>query len=252
MSEIENSIITRYRKEIWAKFNEAIIKYNLIEDNDHLMICISGGKDSFLLAKCIEELKKHGSFNFEVDYILMNPGYNEENLNLIKENINKLNLAVRIYNSDIFECVDNINDNPCFMCAKMRRGFLYNKATELNCNKIVLGHHYNDVIETTLLSMFYGAEIKTMLPHIKNDRGIDLIRPLYLVKEESIIKWANYNNLKFINCACKLTSSDNYEKISKRKEIKDLISYMKQFNPSVEQNIFNSLSNINLDYLPKK
>lgn len=206
--EIERSIITTYRKEIWSKFVKAVSDYKLIEENDNVMVCISGGKDSFLLAKCIQELQRHGNVKFNAHYVVMDPGYNEYNRNFILDNAKILNIPLDMFESDIFDVVANVDSkSPCYLCARMRRGYLYNHAKELGCNKIALGHHFDDVIETTLLSMFYGAEIKTMMPklHSDNYEGIDLIRPLYLVKEASIIAWKNYNELTFINCACRFT-----------------------------------------------
>ena len=206
--EIERSIITTYRKEIWSKFVKAVSDYKLIEENDNVMVCISGGKDSFLLAKCIQELQRHGNVKFNAHYVVMDPGYNEYNRNFILDNAKILNIPLEMFESDIFDVVANVDSkSPCYLCARMRRGYLYNHAKELGCNKIALGHHFDDVIETTLLSMFYGAEIKTMMPklHSDNYEGIDLIRPLYLVKEASIIAWKNYNELTFINCACRFT-----------------------------------------------
>ena len=221
--EIERSLIKKYRKEIWSKFIKAIKDYKLIEENDKIMVCISGGKDSFVLAKCIQEVKKHGKINFEARFVCMNA---EKNKQLIIDNAKEMNIPLEMFESDIFEVVDKVDfKSPCYMCAKMRRGHLYAKAQEIGCNKIALGHHFDDVIETTLLSMFYGAEIKTMLPklHSDNFKGVDLIRPLYLVKEDAIISWKNYNNLTFLNCACKFTERSEYENNSKRKEIKNLI-----------------------------
>ena len=250
--EIEKSIIKKYRKEIWAKFIEAVKTYELIQDNDKIMVCISGGKDSFLLAKCIQELKRHGKINFEARYVVMDPGYNEYNRKYIEDNARILNIPIEIFESDIFDVVSTIDSkSPCYLCAKMRRGYLYNKAKEIGCNKIALGHHFDDVIETTLLSMFYGAEIKTMMPklHSDNYEGLELIRPLYLVKEGAIISWRNYNELTFINCACRFTEGCSLinDGTSKRKEMKELIKTMKQINPNVDQNIFKALDNINLD-----
>lgn len=250
--EIERSIIKKYRKEIWSKFVKAVQDYDLIKENDKIMVCISGGKDSFLLAKCIEELIKHGKFFFEAKYVIMDPGYSEKHRNEILKVAKELNLDIEIFKSDIFDSVINMEaDSPCYMCARMRRGCLYNKAKNLGCNKIALGHHFNDVIETTLLSMFYGSEIKTMLPKLHSDNfpGLELIRPLYLVKEDSIISWMNFNNLKFINCACKLTEDINNEALinSKRKEIKLLIKELMKVNPSVDMSIFKAIDNINLD-----
>ena len=249
--EIEKSIIKKYRKEIWSKFIKAVKEYELIQENDKIMVCISGGKDSFLLAKCMEELTRHGKIKFECKYVIMNPGYKEKNLNLIKKNLKKLNIDAIIYDSDIFDIVTKVEESPCYLCARMRRGCLYSKAQELGCNKIALGHHFDDVIETTLLSMLYGSEIKTMMPKLHSDNfpGLELIRPLYLVKEESIITWAKHNNLKFLNCACKYTeaTSNLKEDISKRKEIKKLIGELKKNNPNVDYNIFKSLDNVNLN-----
>lgn len=250
--EIERSIIKKYRKEIWSKFVKAVSDYELIQENDRVMVCISGGKDSFLLAKCIEELIRHGKFPFEAKYVVMDPGYSEEHRQDIINVAKKLNLDIEIFKSDIFDSVINMEaSSPCYMCARMRRGCLYNKAKELSCNKIALGHHFDDVIETTLLSIFYGSEVKTMLPKLHSDNfpGLDLIRPLYLVREESIISWMNSNDLKFINCACKLTEDiENVDKInSKRKEIKLLIKDIKKINPNVDLNIFKALDNVNCD-----
>ena len=248
---IEKTIIKTYRKEIWSRFIKAIQEYKLIEENDKIMVCISGGKDSFLLAKCIQELKRHGKINFEAEYVVMNPGYAQKNINLIKENIEKLNIPAQIFESNIFEAVNNMETkSPCYMCARMRRGHLYSKAKELGCNKIALGHHFDDVIETTLLSMLYGAEIKTMMPKLKSENfeGLELIRPLYLVKEASIITWKNYNELTFLNCACKFTEEANIDETkSKRKEVKELIKNLRKINPNVDYNIFKSIDNINLN-----
>lgn len=250
--EIERSIIKKYRKEIWAKFVKAVKDYKLINENDRVMVCISGGKDSFLLAKCVQELQKHGGIPFEACYVCMNPGYSEANKIKIFENAKILNINLEMFDSDIFEVANSLNEkSPCYMCARMRRGHLYNKAKKLGCNKIALGHHFDDVIETTLLSMFYGSEVKTMLPklHSENFENIELIRPLYLVKENSILAWAKYNNLEFINCACKFTErvSLSDEPVSKRKEMKELIKYLRELNPDIDYNIFKSLDNINLN-----
>ena len=249
--EIEKSIIKRFRKEIFSKFIKAIRDYKLINENDKVMVCISGGKDSFLLAKCIQELIRHGMVPFEAKYVVMNPGYTDQNLTMIKKNAELMNIPIEIFTTDIFAVSNKLNaDNPCYLCARMRRGHLYNKAQEMGCNKIALGHHFNDVIETTLLSMFYGSEIKTMLPklHSDNFKGIDLIRPLYLVKEEDIIRWKNYNELTFLNCACKFTEKVAREELSgKRKEIKELISSLKKNNKEIDNNIFKALDNINLN-----
>ena len=250
--EIERSIIKKYRKDIWSKFVKAVKEYELIKENDNIMVCISGGKDSFLMAKCIQELERHGNVHFNARYVVMDPGYNEYNLNMILDNAKTLNVPIEVFKSDIFDVVSKISfDSPCYICAKMRRGYLYNKAKELGCNKIALGHHFNDVIETTLLSMFYGSEIKTMMPklHSDNFEGIELIRPLYLVEEENIISWRNNAELTFINCACRFTEGCSLinDGTSKRKEIKELIKKLKKINPNIDRNIFKSLDNVNLN-----
>ena len=250
--EIERSIIKRFRKEIWSKFVKAVKEYQLINENDKIMVCMSGGKDSFLMAKCIQELERHSDVKFEAKYVVMDPGYNKKNREYIIENAKKLNIPITIFESNIFDVVSSVGDSPCYLCARMRRGYLYSKAQELGCNKISLGHHFNDVIETTLLSMFYGSEIKTMLPklHSENFPGLELIRPLYLVRENDVLAWRDYNNLEFLNCACKfteLTSDIEKENISKRKEIKKLIASLKEVNPNIDNNIFNSINNINLN-----
>ncbi len=251
LKEIERSIIKTYRKEIWARFIKAVNDYELIEDNDKIMVCISGGKDSFLLAKCIEEIKRHGKVHFDAFFVCMDPGYQKENLQLIKENAQKLNINLEIFQSDIFASVESMEaKSPCYMCARMRRGHLYNKAQELGCNKIALGHHFDDVIETNLLSLFYGAEIKTMMPKLYSDNfeGLELIRPLFLVKERAIKAWCTHNNLKFINCACKFTLESSLdEHTSKREEMKRLIKDMRQINSEIDNNIFKALDNINLN-----
>ena len=248
--EIERSIITKYRKTIWSRFVKAVQDYELIKENDKIMVCISGGKDSFLLAKCIQELQRHGRFHFEAEFVVMNPGYNDINQKMIDENAKRLNINVKTFKSDIFDIVTTVHKSPCYLCARMRRGYLYSKAQELSCNKIALGHHFDDVIETTLLSMLYGSEIKTMPPklHSTNFEGIELIRPMYLVKEEDIISWAKSHDLTFLNCACRFTAeSVTDESRSKRKEIKNLIKELKKTNPNVDMNIFTSMSNINLN-----
>ena len=248
---IERSIITTYRKKIWAKFVKAVKDYKLINENDKIMVCISGGKDSFLLAKCIEEIKKHGDVNFSCVYVVMNPGYSKANKKKILENAKILNLDIEMFDTEIFKVAYLLNkENPCYMCARMRRGYLYDKAKQLGCNKIALGHHFNDVIETTLMSMLYSSEIKTMMPklHSTNYPGLELIRPLYLVKEEDIIAWANYNELNFINCACKFSELARIDvSKSKRLEIKNLIKELKKVNSEVDHNIFKSMENVNLE-----
>lgn len=249
--EIERTIITKYRKDIWSKFMKGVSDYELIKENDKVMVCISGGKDSFLLAKCIQELRKHGKVNFDAYYVVMNPGYKDINKNMILKNAEILNIPIEMFESDIFAVVDKIaEESPCYMCARMRRGYLYNKAKELGCNKIALGHHFNDVVETSLLSMFYGAEVKTMVPklHSENFEGLELIRPLYLVKEDDIISWCKHNELTFINCACRFTDRvSKDESDSKRKEIKELIKELKKVNKEIDNNVFKALGNVNMN-----
>lgn len=249
--EIEKSIIKKYRKDIWSKFVKAVKEYELINENDKIMVCISGGKDSFLLAKCIQEIKKHGKVNFDACYVVMDPGYNKINRKMIEENAKVLNIPIEIFESNIFDVVTTVDKSPCYLCARMRRGCLYNKAKELGCNKIALGHHFDDVIETTILSIFYSSEIKTMMPklHSENFEGLELIRPLYLVKEDAIISWKNSNDLTFLNCACKFTE-EHFSKddgTSKRKEIKTLVKELKKVNKDIDHNIFKSLDNVNLN-----
>ena len=250
--EIERSIIKKYRKEIWGRFVKGVSNYKLIEENDNIMVCISGGKDSFLLAKLIQELQRHGKVKFNVRYVVMDPGYNEYNRSFIEDNAKILNVPIEIFESNIFDIVANDEGkSPCYLCARMRRGHLYNKAKELGCNKIALGHHFDDFIETTLLSMFYGSEVKTMMPklHSDNFEGIELIRPMLLVKEEDIISWRKHNELTFINCACRFTEGCSLinDGTSKRKEMKELIKNLRKVNPNVDQNIFKALENVNMN-----
>lgn len=249
--EIEKSIIKKFRKDIWSKFIKAISDYELIKENDNIMVCISGGKDSFLLAKCIQELIKHGKFPFTAHYVVMDPGYNKVNRQLIEKNAKLLNIPIEIFETNIFDVTAKVEGNPCYLCARMRRGYLYSKAKELGCNKIALGHHFDDVIETTLLSMFYGSEIKTMMPklHSDNFEGLELIRPLYLVKESAILAWKNYNELTFINCACRFTENCSIvdDGTSKRKEMKNLVNNLRKINSNIDSNIFTSMNNINLN-----
>lgn len=245
--EIIKSIIKKYKKEIWSRFNKAIKEFSLIEENDKIMVCISGGKDSMLLAKCLEELKRHSYYKFDLEYVVMNPGYKKENLDLLKENLAKLNINAHIFDSDIFSVCNKVSkDNPCYLCARMRRGFLYSKAKELGCNKIALGHHFDDVIETILLNVLYAGEYKTMMPKLKstNFEGLELIRPFYYVHESDIKSWVNYMGLHFLNCACSVTDGSVS---SKRKEVKELISNLKKNNKNVDINILRSSYNVNLD-----
>ena len=251
IKEIEKSIIKKYRKEIWSKFVKAIKDYELVAENDRIAICISGGKDSFLLAKCFQELKRHGKYHFELEFIVMNPGYKEEHLNKIKTNANILDIPIHIFETDIFEVSNILNESsPCYMCARMRRGYLYDYAKKLGCNKIALGHHFDDVIETILLSMFYAGDFKTMMPKLPSDNfeGMELIRPLYYIKEADIIAWSKYNDLTFINCACKFTEKNNsYNQNSKRQEMKALINDLRKKSPYIDQNIFKSVHDVNLN-----
>lgn len=249
--EIERSIIKKFRKDIWSKFIKAISDYELIKENDNIMVCISGGKDSFLLAKCIQELIKHGKFPFTAHYVVMDPGYNKVNRQLIEKNAKLLNVPIEIFETNIFDVTAKVEGTPCYLCARMRRGYLYSKAKELGCNKIALGHHFDDVIETTLLSMFYGSEIKTMMPklHSDNFEGLELIRPLYLIKESAVLAWKKYNDLTFINCACRFTENCSIvdDGTSKRNEMKNLVNNLRKINPSIDNNIFTSMNNINLN-----
>ena len=249
---IERSIITNFIKPLWRRFIKGIQDYELIEPGDKIAVCISGGKDSMLLAKLLQELQRHGKFHFDLEFICMDPGYNPANRKLIEENAEKLGIPIQFYESDIFNVVHGIEKNPCYLCARMRRGFLYNRAQELGCNKIALGHHYSDVIETILMGMMYGAQIQTMMPklHSKNFKGMELIRPMYLIHEEDIIAWAEKFNLKFLQCACRFTEESEargeIEHTSKRAETKMLIKKLREINPKVEQNIFKSVENVNL------
>ena len=252
-SEIERSIVKKFRKEIWRKFTKAINEYELIQDGDKIAVCISGGKDSMLMAKLFQELERHGKKNFEVVFLVMNPGYNEINYETIVNNAKILNVPITVFTSEIFDIVAGEEESPCYLCARMRRGHLYSTAKELGCNKIALGHHFDDVIETILMGMLYGAQVQTMMPklHSTNFPGMELIRPLYLVREEDIIHWMNYNDLHFIQCACRFTEScascGGTEKGSKRAEIKDLIRELRKKNPYIEKNIFRSVENVNLN-----
>lgn len=244
--EMEKSIIKKFRKEIWSKFVKAIKEYQLINENDKIAVCISGGKDSFLLAKCMEELKRHGQFKFDLEFIVMNPGYTNDTLNKIIENAKLLNLNIHIFESDIFNISNkSLGDSPCYLCARMRRGYLYSKARELGCNKIALGHHFNDVIETVMLNMFFNGQFSSMMPKLKSDNfeNLELIRPLYFVFEKDIISWAKFNNLEFIGCACSVTKKG----IGRRKQIKELIEKLKEINPNLDLNIFKSTCNVNLN-----
>ena len=253
VEQIELSIRKKFHKELFSKFAKAINEYELIQENDHVAVCISGGKDSMLMAKLFQELKRHNKFAFELTFLVMDPGYSPENRQLIEQNARLMDIPVTIFESDIFDAVDTIDKNPCYLCARMRRGHLYKKAQELGCNKIALGHHYDDVIETILMGMLYGAQVQTMMPklHSTNFEGMELIRPLYLIREDDIKHWRDYNDLNFLQCACHFTETcsscqEDGTSNSKRLEIKKLISDLKKVNPYVESNIFKSVENVNL------
>ena len=251
--EIERSIIKKYRKTIWNGFIGAVQEYELIKENDCIAVCISGGKDSMILAKCLELLQRHSEVPFMLKYIVMDPGYAKPNRKLIEQNLKTLGIDAEIFESDIFDVAYSAGGSPCYLCARMRRGALYAKAKSLGCNKIALGHHFDDVIETLLMSMMYSSEIKTMLPklHSTNFAGMELIRPLYKVKERDIIAWANYNGLQFLRCACKFTAdSAEDEMLSKRQEMKTLVKTLRKTNPDVDDNIFRSLHNVNMATIP--
>ena len=253
---VERSIITKYRKVLWNPFIEAVKRYEMIQPGDRIAVCISGGKDSMLLAKLMQQLQKHSDFPFELVFLVMDPGYNELNRQKIESNAALLNIPVTIFESDIFEVADSAGKSPCYLCARMRRGYLYSRAQELGCNKIALGHHFNDVVETTLISMFYGSQLQAMLPklHSTNFEGMTLIRPLYCVHEDDIIAWARDNSLEFIQCACRLTERSAADtgdvNVSKRKEIKLLLRRLRQGNPNIEKSIFNSIHAVALDTMP--
>lgn len=252
--EIERSIIKKFRKPIWRKFTKAINDYALIQDGDKIAVCISGGKDSMLLAKLLQELKRHGRNNFDLVYLIMNPGYREENWELIQHNAKILGIPLTVFDTRIFDIVSTVEESPCYLCARMRRGYLYNHAKQLGCNKIALGHHFDDVIETTLMGMLYSGKFETMMPklHSQNFEGMELIRPMYLVKEEAVKAWRDYNKLHFIQCACRFTemcAEGDGTQYSKRDEMKDLIRQFRATSDMIETNIFNSTKNVNLDML---
>ncbi len=253
--EIERSIITTYRKTLWSPFALAVKKYRLISEGDKIAVCISGGKDSMLLAKLMQELHRHSDVPFELIFLVMDPGYNVENRQRIEDNAKLLNVPITVFESDVFAASENANaESPCYLCARMRRGHLYAKAKELGCNKIALGHHKSDVIETTLMGMLYGGQIQGMLPRIKsaNFEGMELIRPMYCILENDILRWQEYNGLQFIACACKFTQSltgSDEDTFSARRLVKALIAELKKENPNVENNIFQSIHNVQLDTL---
>lgn len=260
---IERSIIKEYRKTIWRPFVKGLQEYEMIQDGDRVAVCISGGKDSMLLAKCLQQLKRQSDTKFELEFIVMDPGYQPENRKLIEENAALMNISVRIFDSDIFDIVVDVDQSPCYLCARMRRGYLYSHAKELGCNKIALGHHFDDVIETILMGILYGGQINTMMPklHSTNFSGMELIRPLYFVKEEDILAWRDSNHLHFLQCACRFTEQIAKERAaageavnggdivhtSKRQEMKELIARLRKNSPFIDANIMKSVENINLD-----
>lgn len=249
---IERSIIKKYRKSIWNPFIAAVKRYNLIEEGDKIAVCISGGKDSMLMAKLIQELQKHSEVPFETVFLVMDPGYNRENREKIESNARLLNVPITVFETEIFDIANSVENSPCYLCARMRRGYLYSNAKELGCNKIALGHHFSDVIETTLLGMFYGSQLQAMPPKLrsKNFEGMELIRPMYCIHEDDIISWARYNNLEFIQCACRFTENNREcddSSTSKRLEMKLLLRELKKTNPLVEKSIFNSIHSVCLD-----
>ena len=252
-ADVEKSIRKKFSKTIWGRFTKAVIEYELVKPNDKIAVCISGGKDSMLMAKLFQELKRHNKFPFELLYLVMDPGYSVENRDVIENNARKLNIPITVFETQIFESVYNVEKYPCYLCARMRRGYLYKKAKELGCNKIALGHHYDDVIETILMGMLYGGQVQTMMPklHSTNYEGMELIRPLYLIREAEIKHWRDYNKLNFIQCACRFTdtctSCNPNNTGSKRQEIKQLIAQLKKINPQIESNIFRSVENVNLN-----
>ena len=252
---IERSIQKKYRKELWTPFILAIKRYQLIEEGDKIAVCISGGKDSMLMAKLMQILQKFSDFPFELEFLVMDPGYAPANRWKIEENAKKLQIPIHIFETDIFQVANGTEKNPCYLCARMRRGHLYSRARALGCNKIALGHHFNDVIETTVMSMFYGAQLQGMMPklHSTNFEGMELIRPLYCIHEDDIIAWARYNHLEFIQCACRFTeqaASADHEHLSKRKTVKEMLRKMRSEDPDIEQRVFSSIHAVNIDTFP--
>lgn len=259
MQKVERSISTTYRERLWTPFISAIKRYKLIEEKDSIAVCISGGKDSMLLAKLMQMLLRHTDFQFDVKYLVMDPGYNEANRKKIESNASLLEIPVTIFDSKIFDVTDKVGKSPCYVCAKMRRGHLYHMAKDMGCNKIALGHHMSDVIETTVMAMFYGAQLQGMMPklHSLNFEGMELIRPMYCINEQDIINWTKYNGLDFIQCACPLAersketaNEDSETNVSKRKETKELIKRLKRINPNIEKNIFNSVHAVCIETFP--
>ena len=246
---IERSIIKKYRGEIWKRFLTAVSDYQLLQEGDRVAVCISGGKDSFLLAKCFQELQKHSPYDFHLEFLCMNPGYNEENAQLIEENASRLGIPLHTFHTEIFDIVFQESHSPCYLCARMRRGYLYKNAHALGCNKIALGHHFDDIIETILMSILYSGEMRTMMPklHSTNFPGMELIRPLYMVREQDIIAWVKYNDLRFLRCACRFTEKEGDQDEGKRQEMKRWIAQLRETNPYIESNIFRSVQNVNVD-----
>ncbi len=257
---VENSIRKKFHKELFSRFAAALNEYELLKENDRVAVCISGGKDSMLMAKLFQELVRHRKFHFELVFLVMDPGYSSENREIIEHNAKRLGIPITVFESTIFDAVYNVEKSPCYLCARMRRGYLYSKAKELGCNKIALGHHYDDVIETILMGMLYGGQTQTMMPKLKstNFEGMELIRPMYLIREDDIKRWRDYNDLHFIQCACKFTDTCTSEACltsgrtgSKRQETKRIIASLKKTNPFVESNIFKSMENVNLETVIK-
>lgn len=253
LNEYEQSITTKFRFKLWSRFVKACKEYELIKPHDHILVCISGGKDSMLMAKLFQQLLRHSDFEFEASYVVMNPGYSEKNLHLIENNLKTLSIPAEIIDTDIFKVANAQTRSPCFLCAKMRRGALYNIAQKKGCNKIALGHHYDDVIETTLMNLLNAGSFQTMLPklHSTNYKGLELIRPMYCIREKDIIGWKNYHHLEFLACACKFTEDSNLAPdkigISQRAATKKLIHDLIKYNPQVEKNLFISTSNVVLE-----
>ncbi|MBQ9541308.1 MAG: tRNA 2-thiocytidine biosynthesis protein TtcA [Ruminococcus sp.] len=245
-------MVKKFRLGIWSKFLKGVKDYQLIQEGDKIAVCISGGKDSMMMAMCMKRLQRYSKVPFDVEYIVMDPGYNAENRQKIIDNAAKLEIPIRIFDTKIFDSVVNVRQNPCYLCARMRRGYLYKNAQELGCNKIALGHHFDDVIETILMGMLYGSQVQTMMPkiHSENFEGMQLIRPLYMVREEDIIKWCRYNGLEFIQCACRFTEErevyDDGSSNSKRQEVKELLKMLRERSPAIDMNIFRSVENVNL------
>lgn len=251
--EVEKSLRKKFHKRIFSKFTKGINEYEMLKPGDKIAICISGGKDSMLMAKLFQELQRHRKFQFDLEFLVMDPGYAQANRRQIEENAKKMEIPIHVFETEIFDSVYGIEKSPCYLCARMRRGNLYAKAKELGCNKIALGHHYDDVIETILMGMMYGAQVQTMMPklHSTNFEGMELIRPMYLIREEDIIHWRDYHKLTFLQCACRFTENaheinEDGSSDSKRQEIKHLIKELKKINPFIESNIFKSVENVNL------